>query len=1295
MKKNLTFNSLFSGLLLLMGGAVFTGCNDYDFGVDIAKLEHEKFQASGVFDFATTGAVTLSVDYDAPGANRPIQVYDEYPYTDDGKLKEGLEPVFAFFLNDGRFEGTMNLPKATTSVWLTSGGFGIPTIAKVNVIDGQANFFTSLTRAERNEYTIDYATSGSQTDNLAVFAEAAWQSQTLANNTNITVNDIKYYCSTNSGTGSSFADINATIGSMSYSKALRFGGSSTFESANNYSRVLEVPISKSGTLNVYCKGSGTSERFLKISTSPNTDVKTEQLADGSDKSNVAKMVSTIVSPGTYYIHATGDTFIFAITLTTETSGDAVYLTPSDYTYRKNEIGNPNPKIEFNSTCGYGDIAKIRQEQMNLVALYDWGVTGRPLATAAVQTGTDGPASASYKYEWYYNEDGTSAEHSNGITVTAHNMAASRDKLRDDPVTSPNPQFTVNGHELSYYLKYDYTKNSDGTLPEHQTLKVNSKKSGDLTLYVTRNNNKFEAFGERSVVVDGKKINANADLIWTVSELDEGLSHTIKQGTSNGFYLFGAAFTPTDESTTYYCYFDENGIADDSDDIFELELAAGQAVSDCVAQATQSSTVPVYYTFNYEDKSLSYGVKMAKAPYTDNVFTGWDGAQGFEVKVPAYSVAKVTAVFKEGQAAQIKINNGANIDGVDNVVTTTLNSNVNEDRTFYIYRGGKTGGNILYYFSVEFVEAVNITQYTEVVKKYQHEEVNQDVITRLKHKLWWGEDSKELAQKNHGGDNVNKEVAQSLGSAQDIKIVNPTGTKLYATFLMEHVMTSADVFGYYCYPTGQKPTIQALKKYIVFPNCTSSDYATSLTYKIDGLYQKTRATVFDNTNLIPLTMGDKVQLMYVADDGTVSETFPYGTTVGWFIIYNGFDAWDDINSQVGTGHIRVNEQNNNHYAGRVSPRSKFFYSDATFNDDDLVRCIAITDAVTKQVSLCFEDSYEAGAVTPGWTGKRDYTYDDLIFTITATNNADMQADGLDTEDPDNTTLTYKEKGTYLFEDIWEGDRTDFDMNDVAVEYNRTYTINTSNKIEQVKEVYTLINDGATYKDGFGVTLPYTAAMAKKIHCVKKSLANPSANQEADLVLTSSTLTPADNTNFARVEKDGDKLNLVLFDNINTFEDGDMRTLTYEVTITFNNGQEPSISSHGNAIAGEYPNVTYSYGRDAYNPFVIVDEYNARGLGDGKRCEIHLTGKNPSSFGVVPGADTNTRWFVARLNNSNYGTINMPFGLDIPIIGFKGCREGVLITTLYPEFGEWAKDGNSYKDWYLRPQSGMSTAWERVY
>lgn len=1015
--------------------------------------------------------------------------------------------------------------------------------------------------------------------------------------------------------------------------------------------------------------------------------------------SVIGIAEASVSSGTVYIWSDNNVRIFGITLTTTGSGEAACLTFSDYSY---ETANSGANIELNESCGYGNTQELREETQNLVALYSWGVTGRPLVTAAVQTGTNTPSSTSYKYEWYYNTDGTSAESANGISVTAHNMTAIQTKLRDDDV--PYAVFIVNGHELSYYQKFAWKKSDDGkSVPLTQTLKINSKEAGALRLYLKKNT-KFEDFSSSNkIVVDGtnKEADNSTDLIWDLKELAEnGSFHTVKQGTSNSAVLFAASFTPVDEDPedgvdpqTFYCYFDANGITTDSDKIFELELAEGTEMSQCVGQATKP--VPVYYSFNYEGKELSYGVKMANAPtYSEGVLQEWGSAQGFTVDVPAFTIATITAVFKEENSAQIKINNGSNINGVGNVVTTTINSNFDETRSFNIYRGGNTGNNILYYFSVEFKEAVNVTQYKEVVKKYQHETVDPDVITRLKNKLWWGEPSKELAQKNHGGDDVNKNTAEEIGSAQDIQIVNPTGTKLYATFLMEHVMTSADVFGYYCYPTGQKPSLRSLKKYIVFPNCTSSDYASSLTYKIDGLYQKTRATVFDNTNLIPLTMGDKVQLMYPNGDGTFSETFPYGTTVGWFIIYNGFDAWDDINSQVATGKIRVNEQNNNHYAGRITPRSKFFYSDGAFNDDDLVRCIAITDAVTKQVSLCFEDSYEAGSVSPGWTGKRDYTYDDLIFTITATDNSDMQADGLDTEDPNKQTVTYKEKGTYLFEDIWEGDRTDFDMNDVAVEYNRTYTINSSNKIEEVKEVYTLINDGATYKDGFGVTLPYTAEMVKNIHCIKKSLANSSANKEEDLDLTSSTLTPIDGSNFARVEKDGDNLNLILFDNINTFRDGDMGTLTYEVAITFNDGKEPAITSKGDVIAGEVSSVTYNYGRASYNPFVIVDEYNARGLGNGKRCEIHLTGKTTSSFGVVPGAETNNRWFVAKHKNGEYENTTMPFGLDIPIVGFKGCREGVIVTTLYPEFGKWAKGESGHDDWYLRPKSGESTAWERI-
>lgn len=215
----------------------FSSCQDEDFGFTVQEIDHAAFLASGTFDFTTTGSVKLSVDYNYTAANCPIQVYDEYPNTDDGKLKEGIEPVFAFFLKNGKFEGTMNLPKSATSVWLASGGFGIPTLVKVDVYKGVANFSTNLTRADRNDYTIEYATSGSKTETIAEFVPSIWGEDKLSSGTK-EVNGVTYHGTSDGwgGSAKTFADGKA------WSNSIKFGGASTFESGKDLNRVISFEV---------------------------------------------------------------------------------------------------------------------------------------------------------------------------------------------------------------------------------------------------------------------------------------------------------------------------------------------------------------------------------------------------------------------------------------------------------------------------------------------------------------------------------------------------------------------------------------------------------------------------------------------------------------------------------------------------------------------------------------------------------------------------------------------------------------------------------------------------------------------------------------------------------------------------------------------------------------------------------------------------------------------------------------------------------------------------------------------
>lgn len=93
--------------------------------------------ASGLFDFSTTGIVTVDVDFADPGASNPVRIYAENPYDEEGELIKGIEPVYAFFLEDGAFQGGFSGAKANEVYYVAVGGIGLPTLTRVEVVDGK------------------------------------------------------------------------------------------------------------------------------------------------------------------------------------------------------------------------------------------------------------------------------------------------------------------------------------------------------------------------------------------------------------------------------------------------------------------------------------------------------------------------------------------------------------------------------------------------------------------------------------------------------------------------------------------------------------------------------------------------------------------------------------------------------------------------------------------------------------------------------------------------------------------------------------------------------------------------------------------------------------------------------------------------------------------------------------------------------------------------------------------------------------------------------------------------------
>lgn len=1306
MKKNLTFNSLFSGLLLLIGGAVFTGCNDYDFGVDIAKLEHEKFQASGIFDFATTGAVTLSVDYYAPGANNPIRVYDQYPYNDDGDLVDGLEPVFAFFLKDGKFEGACNLPTATTHVWLEACGIGLPTLREADIRNGVLSFAETRAITQNAYHDTFVGTETVVTD----FTEAVWSSSTLISG-KVTISDmLDWY----GGNGAQIE--NGTYpGWGASTNCFRTGGKSTIQSGKEFTRVFIFHAPNEGELKVYFTGTGSEQsRSMFISqsiTATNRDENTSIGNTGVTTGNSDPAVTTAnVTTGDVYIWSDESCRVFKIVFKANNSEELSFADCRKITNYA--------KISEDGT-------KYDEIKNHIYPLYPWSMTGRPMfvdETSNTSTNAAEPWKSGTKYHYYYYYDNNGNEQKDGIEQ--NNKDKNTPKKTEDvstPVPVPNSYATVDGVGYDTYM--DFSR--DGA-----ALRIHDTSAGTLRLLMywtgTLDRRRFSVDEEVNWVLlptgtweplgnsrtTDQYVYEGTVQFKDISETGDSY-HTLAKY-ANIFILF-AEYTDVN-GTKYSCSFDKNGVVSATPGMFSL------------ADGTQCKTNPNTHnedqmlprTVHYTDKNNN-GTHTGDYCYYSILQSG-----NFTFTLPAATQAKLTIVFDDAIADEkktsFKLNGGSTITSTDNVYEMEIRAG-DTDTDFTITKGN---GRNVFFIAVDCMDYLQTTDHYQQVKrfaKYDNSALADNaklpaVTDRLRAFLWKNEISKTKAKEEHGN-NFNLELARKKktdGKAdQYIRVIEDA--ELFVTFLAEYDMRSANAFGYYYYDGSKpKPNREDLDLYIVFPNCTSTDYANSATYKLNGSAKNGYAPGLQE--LVPLSNGDQVQLVYFDESGNKQEKFPAGTIVGWFLIYNGFDTWNATYNTLTTSWIQLNHQNNNHYSGStVLPHSIIYYSDPAYTDLDqqvnvippydaekypenidgtgLPRCISVTDAVTGQISLCFEDSY----YDPGMSLTKDFTYDDLLFTVTALpSNHNIESPNGENSGEGSTNITYTQKGTYLFEDIWEGDETDFDLNDVAVEYTRVYTINPDNFITSIKETYKVINDGATYDDGFAVKLPYLASSIETISYSKNG------SNATNLTLNNTDITPMNNV--SRVERDKDYLNLVVFDHINDFADNEISPnpdlgTKYEYVITFKQGSQPSISEPKDVDANhEAGSITFSYGRDSYNPFIIVYTYGNRaqgaGSGDGaKRCEIHMPGKTVSQWGTVPtdSQATNNRWFVAKYGNSSEQIF--PFAVDVPIHDFRGCTEGQLVTELYSGFITWASSGGTNNaDWYSHPAQGLGGWGERV-
>lgn len=440
-------------------------------------------------------------------------------------------------------------------------------------------------------------------------------------------------------------------------------------------------------------------------------------------------------------------------------------------------------------------------------------------------------------------------------------------------------------------------------------------------------------------------------------------------------------------------------------------------------------------------------------------------------------------------------------------------------------------------------------------------------------------------------------------------------KLTLVFLAE-MAAYRNGIGYYFYDSKNPPRTQAemeaLPKYVAFPNCTS--------YFIygfdDDIYYSS-----GNDSWAPLHYGTQVPMQYTKD-GKTSEVFPAGTTIGWFILPDGFDPDTRDLDLTGKKHaIR--------------------YSNNEFNKNQERYMVSLYDKKSGKTVLGFEDSSE----------KSQGDFKDVLFYIDATPESAIDDPNRPTTDPDEQypdVVGDPIQGTLAFEDLWPS-QGDYDMNDMVIAYSTTFTTDKENRIVAIRDVFTPLHNGGQLKSAFGYQLEMSAT---DIASVKIENGSSSA----------STLNG--------LETKQSKPVIMLFDDLE-------KALTngaITVDIELRNG----IALQSTTRKSLYnPFICVRSIKEEFAPGEPRKEVHLTNYAPTSLADPYPFGRDDDKSSVdKQGNPIGPYYYVT--------TELYPFAIDLPISDYHIPGEMTAIDIFYPGFAGWASsNGEKNKDWYLKP------------
>ncbi|WP_099290870.1 LruC domain-containing protein [Butyricimonas sp. Marseille-P3923] len=442
---------------------------------------------------------------------------------------------------------------------------------------------------------------------------------------------------------------------------------------------------------------------------------------------------------------------------------------------------------------------------------------------------------------------------------------------------------------------------------------------------------------------------------------------------------------------------------------------------------------------------------------------------------------------------------------------------------------------------------------------------------------------------------------------NIKVIENASIKL---IFLDGKGEYRNAMGYYYYNSKKELTAEefnALPKYLAFPSCTE--------------YSRPGGTLWG---------GDRIKLMYYGEDGKSegSETFPQGTTIGWFLLANGFEDYGY--------NCKVN----------YNPKKGTWFSNDEFNEGKIKSCISIYDKESKKTILGIEDG-----------GDKDYK--DILFYVEATPDEAIYDPNKPTTDPEvpfDPETSGETVGTLAFEDLWPN-KGDYDMNDVVITYKRSYTFDKDNNILEIQNSFTPYHEGGKIQSAFGyqIDLPQTY-----VDEVKMTNNNTSSAQ----------------LDAKGMEKEQDKATFILFDDLGQAKNNGEITLTIKLAasagvkvddIQKNKFYNPFIcvsrSKTGNPVTSLPRREIHLTN---YPPTKLADITNDFGRYDDR------SGIDKEGNAIGP------KYYVGDETNP------YPFAIDLPITDYVVPDESVKINIFYPDFLNWVKEPTKYGDWYKNPK-----------